>query len=97
MIFRFNKDYQKALENRDVIGLSVWTHKTHEEIGVVQDVLVDQGNVRSGHLVINMGVWIFGKTIIWPVRRSYISFTDQRIYIKGLTREELGNLPEHDT
>lgn len=90
----FDPDYRNQFDNQDIVGYSLYTGD--EKIGAVDDLLVDDnGNFR--YFVINTGAWIFGKKVLLPVGRARISTTDRRVYVDGLTREQVESLPEYNS
>ena len=64
-----------------------------EKIGSAEDLLVDDnGHIR--YLVINTGIWIFGKKVLLPIGRSRIDYDARRIYATNLTKAQVESLPE---
>lgn len=93
----FNPNYrEEAFEGEDVKGLDVYAGRTHEKIGSIHDVLVDEtGNFR--YLVIDTGFWIFGKKVLLPVGRCHVDTAARRIYAIGISnKEQAERLPEYD-
>ena len=93
----FDPDYQNHFDNQDIIGYGLYTNNaSHEKIGAVDDLLVDDnGNFR--YFVINTGAWIFGKKVLLPIGRARISTNDRRVYVNGLTKEQVESLPEYNS
>ncbi|MBF2029031.1 MAG: DUF2382 domain-containing protein [Oscillatoriales cyanobacterium C42_A2020_001] len=88
----FDPDYRDHFD-QDILGFDLYS--TDEKVGSVDNLLVDeQGRFR--YLVINTGVWIFGKKVLLPIGQSRISFSDRRVYADGLSREQVEHLPEYD-
>ena len=78
----------------DIKSFSVYD-QTDDKIGSVYDIIVDEtGKFR--YLVIDTGFWIFGKKVLLPVGRASIDYAQERIYAKGLTKEQAEKLPEYD-
>lgn len=89
----FDPQYRNTFEGNDIKGLGVYTEKTDEKIGTVNDALVDEdGHFR--YLVVDLGFWIFGKKVLLPIGRTRIDYNNERVYAIGLTREQAENLPE---
>jgi uncharacterized protein (TIGR02271 family) len=87
----FDPDYQIHCDNHDLRGLDLYTG--NDKIGSVDDVLVDdQGQLR--YLVINTGVWILGKKVLFPIGRSRIDYERNRVYADNLTKAQVEALPE---
>lgn len=90
----FDPDYRTHFDNQDVIGYDLYSG--NEKVGSVDDLLVDDDG-RFRYLVVNTGVWIFGKKVLLPIGLSRISHTDRRVYANGLTKEQVEHLPEYDS
>jgi uncharacterized protein (TIGR02271 family) len=89
----FYPEYQDQLDNQDVIGYSLYSGE--EKVGSIDDLLVDD-NGKFRYLVVNTGVWIFGKKVLLPIGRTQIDYNDRRVYVNGLTREQVEQLPEYN-
>jgi uncharacterized protein (TIGR02271 family) len=88
----FDSDYRDYL-NDQIIGFDLYSDR--EKVGSVDDIIVDEeGQFR--YLVVNTGVWIFGKKVLLPMGRVRIDNNDRRVYASGLTKEQVENLPEYD-
>jgi len=90
----FDPNYQEALGDDSFIGFSVYSDTTGEKIGIVKDSLVDEREGRFRYLVVDIGFWIFGKTVLLPIGLCRISSPEERVYAKGLTKEQAKTLPE---
>ncbi|BAY69676.1 DUF2382 domain-containing protein [Anabaena sp. FACHB-709] len=89
----FDPNYQDSFQGNDIKGLGVYTERSDEKIGTVNDVLVDdEGHFR--YLIVDLGFWIFGKKVLLPVGRSRIDYGAGRVYAIGMTRDQAENLPE---
>ncbi|WP_016949249.1 DUF2382 domain-containing protein [Anabaena sp. PCC 7108] len=89
----FDPNYRDTLEGKDIKGFGVYSQGTNEKIGSVNDILVDdEGHFR--YLVIDLGLWIFGKKVLLPIGRTRIEYNTNRVYAIALTREQADNLPE---
>ena len=78
----------------DIKSFSVYDY-TNDKIGSVHDIIVDDSG-RFRYLVIDTGFWIFGKKVLLPVGRASIDYSQERVYAKGLTKEQAESLPEYD-
>ncbi|MBL1178286.1 DUF2382 domain-containing protein [Pantanalinema sp. GBBB05] len=87
----FDPDYQNHFDHRDVVGYSLYSG--NDKIGSVDDLLVDDEG-RFRYLVINTGAWIFGKKVLLPIGQSRIDYNAERVFVNGLTREQVEALPE---
>jgi uncharacterized protein (TIGR02271 family) len=70
--------------------------KENEKIGSIHDILIDEQTGKFRYFVVDTGFWIFGKKILLPVALANIGYTDKRVYVKGLTKEQVENLPNFD-
>ena len=78
----------------DIKSFSVYDY-TNDKIGSVHDVIVDEaGHFR--YLVIDTGFWIFGKKVLLPVGRASVDYSQERVYVQGLTKQQAESLPEYD-
>lgn len=85
---------EDIFDNKDIKNFSVYDYGD-EKIGSVYDILVEE-NGRFRYLVIDTGFWIFGKKVLLPIGRGSVDYANERIYAKGLTKEQAENLPEYD-
>lgn len=88
----FNPNYHRIFDDRDIIHFSVYSD-AHEKIGTVKDILVDQQTGAFRYLVVDIGFWIFGKSVLLPIGRTRIDFDEQRVYVR-LTKEQAEHLSE---
>ena len=88
----FDSNYKETLGGEDVKGLDLYTEG--DRIGPVVDVLVDDEG-RFRYLVIDTGVDTAGKQILLPIGLSRIDYSIQRVYVDGLSKEQVERLPEY--
>ncbi len=89
----FDPDYRQHFDNQDFLSFDLYSGK--EKVGSVDNLLVDEGgNFR--YLVINTGIWVFGKKVLLPIGRARISYPENRIYADNLSRAQVESLPEFD-
>jgi uncharacterized protein (TIGR02271 family) len=89
----FYPDYREHFGDHDVMGYDLYSG--NEKVGSVDNLLVDDEG-RFRYLIINTGAWIFGKKVLMPIGRARIDYNDRHVYVDGLTREQVENLPEYD-
>ncbi|WP_416670459.1 DUF2382 domain-containing protein [Egbenema bharatensis] len=89
----FAPDYRDYFGDHDIIGYSLYSGD--DKVGSVDDLLVDDAG-KFRYLVVNTGAWIFGKKVLLPIGRTRMSYSDKRVYVDGLTRNQVENLPEYD-
>lgn len=86
-------DYKDQLDDHDVVGYSLYAN--NDKVGSVDDLLVDDDG-KFRYLVVNTGAWIFGKKVLLPIGKAQIDYSNRRVQVTGLTREQVENLPEYD-
>ncbi|ELR96690.1 PRC-barrel domain-containing protein [Gloeocapsa sp. PCC 73106] len=89
----FDPNYRKHFQTKDIIGYDLYVNADH--IGSVNDILVDDGG-KIRYLIINMGIWIFGKKILLPIGRTRINEKAHRVTVDGLTPSQIKSLPKYD-
>lgn len=88
----FDPNY-RDLGDDGILGFDVYTEGTNNKIASVNDVLVDENEGRFRYLVIDLGLWIFGKKVLLPVGHSRIDYDGRRVYV-SLSQEQAEALPE---
>ncbi|XHX77543.1 MAG: DUF2382 domain-containing protein [Stenomitos frigidus ULC029] len=89
----FDPDYRNHFDNQDFLSFDLYSG--NEKVGSVDNLLVDEtGNFR--YLVINTGIWVFGKKVLLPIGRARIAYPEHRIYADNLSRSQVEGLPEFD-
>ena len=89
----FDHDYRKTFGGEDIKALALYT-EGGDKVGAVADVLVDpEGRFR--YLVIDTGSGTAGKQILLPIGLSRIDYNTQRVYVDGLSKAQVGGLPEY--
>lgn len=85
---------QEIFGGDDIKGYDVYTD-TEEKIGGIYDALVDETG-RFRYLVIDTGFWVFGKKVLVPIGRVRMDYDRHRVYVTGLTKAQVENLPEYN-
>ncbi len=67
-----------------------------DQIGTVKDALVDEQEGQFRYLIVDTGFWVFGKNVLLPIGLARFDYDDRRVYVNGLTKEQVENLPEFD-
>ncbi|MBD2563356.1 MULTISPECIES: DUF2382 domain-containing protein [Nostoc] len=89
----FDPNYRETFGGDDVKALDLYT-EAGERVGSVADVLVDDdGHFR--YLIIDTSVDFFGKKILLPIGLSRIDYPARRVYVDGLSRQQVENLVEY--
>ncbi|MER3494291.1 MAG: photosystem reaction center subunit H [Mastigocladus sp. ERB_26_2] len=87
----FDPTYRDTFGGDDIKGLPLYTEGGNR-IGTVADALVDpEGRFR--YLVIETESDFHSKRILLPIGISRIDYNQQRVYVDGLSREQVQNLP----
>ncbi|MGI0485050.1 PRC-barrel domain-containing protein [Pantanalinema rosaneae CENA516] len=65
-----------------------------DKVGSVKDMLVDEHDGRFRYFIIDTGFWVFGKQVLLPIGMARLDYGKERLYISGLTKDQVENLPE---
>lgn len=87
-----NHDSDTSDGRSEIKNFDVYT-QADEKVGSVADILVDDQEGRFRYLVVDTGFWIFGKKVLLPIGLANINFTDHRVDVRGLTKEQIEDLP----
>lgn len=80
----------------DIKGFDVYAGESNEKIGTIYDALVDE-NGRFRYLVLDTGVWIFGKKVLLPIGSARIDYGAHRVHAIGLlNKQQAEQLPAYD-
>ena len=89
----FDPNYKQTFGGEDVKGLELYT-EGGIKIGSVDGALVDdEGKFR--YLVINTTNDSISKKILLPIGLSRIAYNESRVYVDGLSKEQVERLPEY--
>ncbi|WP_017653514.1 DUF2382 domain-containing protein [Fortiea contorta] len=89
----FDQNYRETFGGSDVKALDVYT-ESGMRIGSVVDTLVDQ-NGRFRYIVIDTSYDSASKKILLPIGLSRINYPAKRVYVDGLSKEQVERLPEY--
>lgn len=97
----FYPDYRKTTtDDGDIKNYDVYAQDNDgqdvDKVGSVHDVLVDARDGRFRYFVVDTGFWIFGKKVLLPVGRTDINAYEKRVYARGLTQQQVEDLPNLD-
>ena len=87
--------HDSSSHKEDIKDFDVYT-QNDEKIGSIEYILVDDQSGRFRYFVVDTGFWIFGKKVLLPVGRAVIQYSDRRVEVKGLTKEQVEDLPNFD-
>lgn len=89
----FYPNYRDAFNGEDIKSLDLFT-EGDRRIGSVDDVLVDDhGHFR--YLVIGTELSGSGKKILLPIGLAHIDYEAGRVYVDGLSKAQVEQLPEY--
>lgn len=77
----------------DIDSYSVYA-QGEDKVGTAKDLLVDESG-RFRYLVVDTGPWIFGKNVLVPVGVARFDYDKNRVYVNGLSKTQVENLPEY--
>lgn len=89
----FDPNYTQTFGGEDVKAMDLYT-EGGDRIGKVADALVDPDG-RFRYLVINTGIANSGKQILLPIGLSRIDYNAQRVFVDGLSKQQVEHLPEY--
>jgi uncharacterized protein (TIGR02271 family) len=89
----FDPNYRETFGGDDIRDLDLYT-EGNVKIGSVADVLVDADG-RFRYLVIDTQYDSSDKRILLPIGLSHIDYNQHRVYVDGLSKEQVQRLPEY--
>ncbi|WP_066423415.1 DUF2382 domain-containing protein [Anabaena sp. 4-3] len=90
----FDPNYRETFGGDDVKALDLYT-EGGVRVGSIADALVDQ-NGRFRYLVIHTAVDSVSKNILLPIGLSRINYPAKRVYVDGLSKQQVEHLPEYN-
>lgn len=89
-------NYQETIANGQMHSIDSYSLYTQggEKVGSAKDLLVDQSG-RFRYVVVDTGPWIFGKSVLLPIGLANFDYERDRIYVNGLSKAQVENLPEY--
>lgn len=92
----FDPNYKPSSVD-NMIGSNVYLAQTDEEIGIVEDILLDEARYFR-YLVIDTGSWLSNKKILLPVGRCRAYEGTSSIALLGIAdKRELESLPPYES
>ncbi|AUT00555.1 photosystem reaction center subunit H [Nostoc sp. CENA543] len=89
----FDPNYRETFGGADVKSLELYT-ESGVLVGSIADALVDQDG-RFRYLVISTNLDTIQKKILLPIGLSHINYPAKRVYVDGLSKEQVEHLPEY--
>lgn len=91
---QFDPNYRETFGGDDVKSLELYT-QSGVRVGGISDVLVDHDG-RFRYLVIDTNIEdSINKKILLPIGLSHIDYQAKRVYVDGLSKEQVAHLPEY--
>ncbi len=91
-------DYRNTFSDNNLGHLDDYSvyAQGEDKVGTIEDGLFDDTTGQFRYLIVDTGVWIFGKKVLLPVGKAQFDNDQQRVYVHGLTKDQVENLPEYD-
>lgn len=67
----------------------------NDKVGSIKDALFEQNTGSIRYLIVDTGFWIFGKNVLLPIGLAHFDYDQRRVYVDGLTKEQVESLPEY--
>jgi len=95
---RYPNHVKDLFDGHNITNFSVYANdmddNDQDKVGSVKDILIDEKDGRFRYFVIDTGFWVFGKKVLLPVGMAKLNYDKERLYVNGLTKEQVENLPE---
>ncbi|MGB3615350.1 MAG: DUF2382 domain-containing protein [Elainellaceae cyanobacterium] len=69
--------------------------RNDDKIGSIEDVLFDDKTGTIRYLIADTGFWVFGKKVLLPIGLAQFDRNQKRVYVDGMTKEQVENMPEY--
>ncbi|MGB7085442.1 MAG: DUF2382 domain-containing protein [Phormidesmis sp.] len=90
-------DYRNTFSDNNLSHIddySVYVDNDNK-VGSIEDGLFDDTTGQFRYLVVDTGPWIFGKKVLLPIGQAQFDNGEQRVYVTGLTKQQVEDLPEY--
>ena len=92
----FDPNYQETFGGEDVKSMDLYT-EGGQKVGKVADALVDpEGRFRYLVIEVDTGFGTSAKSILLPIGLSRINYDERRVYVDGLSKQQVEGLPEYN-
>jgi len=93
----FEPNYKEEIfAGEDIKGFDVYAGDSDEKVGTVYDALVDETG-RFRYLVVDTGIWIFGKKVLLPIGSARFDYGAHRVHATGLrSKAQAEQLPAYN-
>jgi hypothetical protein len=84
--------------DHDITKFSVYANdqgdNDQDKVGSVKDLLVDETDGHFRYFIVDTGFLGIGKKVLLPVGMGRFDYDKERIYVTGMTKEQVEHLPE---
>ena len=92
----FDPNYRETFGGDDIKAFELYT-QGGQKVGKVADALVDpEGRFRYLVIDIDTGFGTSAKKILLPIGLSSINYNERRVYVDGLSKQQVEGLPEYN-
>lgn len=91
-------DYKNTFSDNNLSHLEDYSvyADDNDKVGSVEDGLFDDTSGQFRYLIVDTGFWFFGKKVLLPIGRAQFDNSQKRVYVAGLTKEQVESLPEYN-
>jgi len=91
-------DYRETFSDNNLSHLDDYSvyAQGEDKVGSIEDGLFDDATGQFRYLIVDTGVWIFGKKVLLPIGKAQFDNDKKRVYVHSLTKEQVENLPEYN-
>ncbi|MEM8502094.1 MAG: DUF2382 domain-containing protein [Cyanobacteria bacterium P01_D01_bin.1] len=91
-------DYRNTFSDNNLSHLEDYSvyADNDDKVGSVEDGLFDDTTGQFRYLIVDTGFWFFGKKVLLPIGRAQFDNGQKRVYVAGLTKDQVESLPEYD-
>jgi stress response protein YsnF len=86
---------EEALDVDQIKNFDVYA-QNDDKVGSIEYILIDDQDGKFRYFVVDTGFWIFGKKVLLPVGLTTVSYSDRRVYVSNLTKQQVEDLPNFD-
>lgn len=86
---------EEALDVDQIKNFDVYA-QNDDKVGSIEHILIDDQDGKFRYFVVDTGFWIFGKKVLLPIGLATVSYSDRRVYVPNLTKQQVEDLPAFD-
>ncbi|MBD1996251.1 DUF2382 domain-containing protein [Leptolyngbya sp. FACHB-541] len=87
--------HEEGLDADQIKNFDVYA-QNNDKVGSIEYILIDDQDGKFRYFVVDTGFWIFGKKVLLPVGVATVSYSDRRVYVRELTKQQVEALPNFD-